>query len=334
MPTPEATIKEQAAKLIKATDSKYALLINKSKGNKLTAEALEKQLGTKVEMAGEIVKLMDMVLNAKSLIKGLIEMNDTVEILNKSIEEDINNVMTKNDKLVEYFNIFDKIDEHMTDMKKEIKKTVDEGIKSVVEKSQPIEFESVIAKTVEETDKKWSDLFKTSKDEMKKQTKEAKNQSNLLEKSIAAAKQKQAVENIERQKRERNIAVRNIPESNKPDEKERIEEDRNAIMNMLNLDPEDIESVYRVGKKVEGMPRVLIAVLVTPNVAKQQHNYGRGRPINLDNKTYWVNADLIKEDREANFKARNQRRGIRTNIHNENRAHGSSEHPTDTTQKK
>ena len=62
--------------------------------------------------------------------------------------------------------------------------------------------------------------------------------------------------------------------------------------------------------QADGSPRILVAVLYSPDLAKQKHNYGRGRPIYGENGRiiYWVNPDLIKADRVANYNLRLKRR--------------------------
>ena len=68
-----------------------------------------------------------------------------------------------------------------------------------------------------------------------------------------------------------------------------------------------MKHVFRAGA-VQDKPRALIVVLSSPDLASKQHGYGKGRPIrdSEDNKKilYWVNRDLIKSDKIANFKAR------------------------------
>ena len=78
----------------------------------------------------------------------------------------------------------------------------------------------IVKSTVKEAEKTWSSFFKTSKTEMKKQSDEAKEQSKRVEASILESKRQQAVENIEREKRKRNVLLRNIPESSQTELKD------------------------------------------------------------------------------------------------------------------
>ena len=68
----------------------------------------------------------------------------------------------------------------------------------------------------------------------------------------------------------------------------------------------DVKHVFRAGA-VQDKPRPLIIVLASPELARTKHDYGKGRPIRDKegrNILYWINPDLIKADRFANYKAR------------------------------
>ena len=150
-------------------------------------------------------------------------------------------------------------------------------------------------------------MFKNSEEDLKNQKKAANKQRAELEKTIANSKRKEIVDNLERQKRSSNICVTHVPESTETDKAKREEDERQIITTLLGLDPDDVKHVFRAGS-VKDKPRALIVALSSPDLASKQHGYGKGRPIrdNEDNKKilYWVNRDLIKSDRIANFKAR------------------------------
>lgn len=253
----------------------------------------------KAQKPALLSNLIDMVVAAKKVLEKT-----------QTLENHVIKLTAENRRLEEYRNIYGKMEEGFVGWKKEIVEA-DHGNMTVgeaVDKILPEILPKIVEPTVKEANKKWSDLFKTGKEEMKRQTTEAKNQSKLLEKAIDESKQKQAVENIERQKRERNVCIRNIAESQKTSDNERLADDRAAIAKILDIDPDKINSVHRVGKPDQGKgPRVLVAVLETPGLAKYLHNYGRGKPVELNGKTYWINQDLIKADRDANWNARQLR---------------------------
>lgn len=162
--------------------------------------------------------------------------------------------------------------------------------------------------TKESTEKKWSDMFKASEQDLKNQKKEANKQRVELEKTMADSKRKDLVDNLERQKRASNICVTQVPESTESEKVRRDNEDRLTIIDLLKLNPDDVKHVFRAGA-VQDKPRPLIAVMSSPDIASKLHGYGTGRPIRElegENKKilYWVNQDFIKSDRIANYKAR------------------------------
>ena len=156
------------------------------------------------------------------------------------------------------------------------------------------------------TEKKWSDIFKSNKEDLKNQKKEANQQRKDLEKTIADNKRQTLVDNLERQKRASNICVSNVAEPTKTDKKEKDEEDRDTIIDILQLNANDVKHVFRAGP-VRDKPRPIIIVLASPELANTQHSYGKGRAIRDEEGTnilYWVNPDFIKADRVANYNAR------------------------------
>ena len=77
---------------------------------------------------------------------------------------------------------------------------------------------------------------------------------------------------------------------------------------------------YRAGAKREnGDPRLLIVTLSSPSLAEQLHNYGSGARVettggNDCRKDIWINQDLIKSDRDANYHARKLMREKRAKL--------------------
>lgn len=168
------------------------------------------------------------------------------------------------------------------------------------------DLDSKLNHSKELTEKKWSDLFKSNKDDLKNQKKQATKQRLELEKTMADNKRQTVVDNLERQKRASNICVSNVAESKKTDKKEKYEEECDTVVNILQLNADDVKHVFRAGP-LRDKPRPLICVLSSPELADTQHSYGKGRAIRDNegkNILYWVNPDFIKTDRVANFKAR------------------------------
>ena len=49
-------------------------------------------------------------------------------------------------------------------------------------------------------------------------------------------------------------------------------------------------------------------MLTTPEMAKSKHKYGNGCRVSIDGEQYWINPDLSRAERRANYEARQQRR--------------------------
>ena len=71
------------------------------------------------------------------------------------------------------------------------------------------------------------------------------------------------------------------------------------------LEPNDIAHCRRLGKLETGKNRLILVVLKREDWAVDFHNFGRGRKYD-DN--VWVNPDLTKTEREAQFLARKKRK--------------------------
>ena len=271
---------------------------------------------------GETIKTLcaaDMSKATKAIIANLLY--EALKVV-RSAKKTINELGNR----VEYLH-------EAVDAKEDVRGPVELDIKSVAAEIKKEILENVIPdvvkNVVKEQNKKWSDLFDKNNTAMKIQTNEARNQTKAVEKSIIAAKNQQAVENIERQKRQRNICIQNIPEPSQSNATEKQGEDTKFMIDNLGLKSGDIERVFRAGPvRDDKKPRALIAVMVSPEIAKRAHNYGRGNPIRNDKGEieYWVNPDLIKSDREANYKARIARRSAGKGMYKEVTQKETDEH--------
>ena len=294
--------------------------------------------GSKAEMFPMMIRMIESVEAGNNLINSLFAMKQranaetaTCRTEYERLNSQFKILTEKYDKVADYGNILDKLDTHMDDWKSELvnglKKEINTEVTQVLKDNVPelaksvltelnsqssLDVPKIIEESISKSDKKWSDIVKQNKEEFKKQTLEARKQTKLVEKSITDAKQKQAVENIERQKRIRNVVISNVQELETADSDEkRDEHDMKEAVDILGIESEDISKVYRVGARREDAahPRRLVVVLESPDAAKRLHNFGRGRAIYKDNKIeHWVNPDLIKADRDANYRARNERR--------------------------
>ena len=201
-------------------------------------------------------------------------------------------------------------------MKTEIAKVVPSIVKSVVEATvKAREFQKTFAQAVtsrgEQIEKK---IGTTVEKTMHSAIKE--NQEEMLQK----ASQKQDADNFERERRKRNVVVKNLRESTLTNAKGKYDSDVKKLQQILHVNKKDIVNCYRAGAKREnGDPRLLIVTLSSPSLAEQLHNYGSGARVettggNDCRKDIWINQDLIKSDRDANYHARKLMREKRAKL--------------------
>ena len=105
---------------------------------------------------------------------------------------------------------------------------------------------------------------------------------NNQQQMIQSSTQRQDADNLERQKRQRNVLVSGLPESTSKNTQQRYKDDLHAVED-LYLGPTNMPSLvscFRVGSKKVGRPRSLIVTMKTPEMAQTMHNYGRGVNVN------------------------------------------------------
>ena len=125
---------------------------------------------------------------------------------------------------------------------------------------------------------------------------------------------------IEREKRKPNVCVLGIKESVKESAQLRNEDDMEFCVEKLGIEKEDIDSCYRAGTKNPDplYCRPLIVKMVNVETANKWTNNGKGFKTNFEldtGKFAYLNPDLCKADRTANFLAREEwrkRRNQRT----------------------
>ena len=116
------------------------------------------------------------------------------------------------------------------------------------------------------------------------------------------------VESIEREKRRLNLCVMKAPESTKSVPKDRQDDDTTFCVETLGIPKEDIESCYRAGKKKEDdstFNRPLIIKMKNQKAHTTWSDNGRGYLVT--GTKYYINPDLCRADRDANFRVRKER---------------------------
>ena len=213
--------------------------------------------------------------------------------------------------------------------KEEIAQTVKEEIQLLL----PDIVKTVAKETEKSAGPTWAALFKdeqlNNKEAAKKQAEDAKKQAQKVEDAIRENRAKMLADNLERERRKRNVVVSHIPESPYQEYNKRQMHEKQSVMAILRvkeprIDPQDIVSVVRAGPRpgtetqTEGRkfngPRQMIVKMKTPHIAEHLHNYGAGTPIRMGSDgikgkiTNWINEDLIQADRKSNFDARELKR--------------------------
>ena len=232
---------------------------------------------------------------------------------------------------------------------------IQETVKSEIEKAVPGIVRSVVEATVKarEFKKTFADVAAGRAEQLEKKVEKTvektmhsaikENQQALLQK----AAQKQDAERHEREKRKRNIVVSNLVESSLSTPKGRYDSDIKKLMKILEpsvTSDAQIVNCYRAGAKREnGEPRLLIVTLETPRLAEHFHNYGAGHRVQYGEKYIWINPDMIKADRDANYNARelmrekraelNEKRTKKTANKTEEKEEKPAKEPTPTQEK-
>ncbi len=145
------------------------------------------------------------------------------------------------------------------------------------------------------------------------------NQKKLVEEVKAATTSKELVSQIckkmdvdssQREKRKCNIMVSNVPEPEANlTSKQKKEADIVYMCKHFEMEKNEIIDCFRTGAaKKDGsgnpLPRPIIARMIDQESAEYWHNFGKGYRVN-DN---WINPDLCKVDRDAQFFVRQERR--------------------------
>ena len=161
---------------------------------------------------------------------------------------------------------------------------------------------------IEEKTGTWATLVATKKNEMDKLMVEQVVKKNT-EVMITQTQLNVNAEHFEKQKRKRNIVIRNVPESPSDNNDERDKHDRLFLVGEVALHKDEIIKCYRVGTRTPNKNRPLICVLPNEETVNTYTNSGSGMKFEASSGTeYWVNKDLTQAEQLAAFHARQARR--------------------------
>ena len=180
-------------------------------------------------------------------------------------------------------------------MKEIVSNTVEKGLSEKLE-HQTNTWNNVLQENREQTSQAITDTI-------------SRNNTRVINEVISNSKQQMDADARERDLRKCNVVINDFPESTARLATDKIKHDRHYAQQILGIDDDEIVKVRRGGPLKEGerRPRSLIVTVVTPDLANNLHDYGRGvrRVCTTErNLAYWVNPDLIKVDRDANYRAR------------------------------
>ena len=177
---------------------------------------------------------------------------------------------------------------------------------------------NVIATTVERTvkthveskTKLWSELLKqkTTVTVDKDMVEDIVEKNSL--KLVDSTEKRNSSTEYERQKRKKNVVIRNFPECPSEDNDQKVKYDTNFLTGECLIDRDDIVTCYRAGKKLPGRIRPLICVLKNEEMVNEYTRNGSGSNVGEKKKPedrlrpYWINRDLCSADAAAAFRAR------------------------------
>ena len=207
-----------------------------------------------------------------------------------------------------------------------IQKTIKDAIIENADIKEIKSFADIVSKRNESNEK-------AAKKRNEERLKEIKKQNTKVEEAIKENRMKLLADNLEKERRKRNVVITNIPESKEKDTKKKQVEEQENVMAALFLakntliQPQDldIEYVARAGPNPDSEkalnatvkprgPRIVIVTMATPQLAEQLHNYRSGvalRETETGPILNWVNADLTQSERKANYDARELQRKIK-----------------------
>lgn len=194
-----------------------------------------------------------------------------------------------------------------------IHRTVSAAVTTALQK-----FTSVIEKsTVKNVEKVRKEATRTYSDTLKtnlREIAEEKTSTNIISKVVRQMDQ----DKDERSKRKCNVIVHNVEEHLNPDGKLDLAADKTFVNSVCEIAYKDVDEHFRAGKpkqdeKGKPIPRPLVIKLKSEEKALYYSAEGKGYRVGSEDADgndvfYWVNRDLCRADREAQYFARVERR--------------------------
>ncbi len=256
---------------------------------------------------------------------------------NAKLVKENRELRTQNDKWVDYSNVCGKVEEMFQGWKDELTQdftdwkkagdTVDTTVQTEVKEAVKDHMKDIMTETVntivntKKIKDTFADVLKNSEGIIAREAKKGFNKSltSALKESqseiISQTAARQESDSADKEKRIRNVVITTVPESTLTEIKDRVAADKLIAAELLDVAAVQIERCYRAGpplgtgsNKDRSTPRPLVVVLATPELARSKHKYGNGSKVLKDGAQFWVNPDLSRAERRANFEARQKRR--------------------------
>ncbi len=201
-------------------------------------------------------------------------------------------------------------------VKTEIKSVIGE-LKNIVETTTEAALENIKKDIIEQSAKKVKSYVEVVKTDLQEVVRE-KPSTQIVKQVVTQID----ADNLQRVKRECNVIISNVPEVKGEDGKYSSKADKDFLYDVCEFEEDDVTSFFRAGKPVtdggssKTVHRPLIVKLCSREAAMHYCNNGKGWMVEDEHTKdkngkavrYWINQDLSRADREANFLVREERR--------------------------
>ena len=194
--------------------------------------------------------------------------------------------------------------EELHQMSPVIKKNVEDAVRKALTDTSPNKelFDSSVTKAVDKAVKSYADITASSQKKVIEEISFAQASKDVVQQVVRQLD----VDQVERKKKKLNVCVNKVPESTKKSPRDREKDDYQYCIDSLEIDARDIVSCHRAGKKDEKISNFCRPLIVKLRREEDVSYYtldGRGF---MTRDKLWINPDLCRADRKANFEARQE----------------------------
>ena len=213
----------------------------------------------------------------------------------------------------------------MTDKLHGFSEIIRTTVKEECEKSGE-KIQAAVVGTLKEKTASFADMVKKGNNDVMENTKIVVKEGNT--ESSSRTQEKMADDHWQREKRKKNVVIREVKELATDSVEKRKEHDMQFLTEVCNISGDDIDHAFRAGRLIkEGDPaplrrngkprgpRPLICVLKSEEYVATYTNNGRGERVEVrsldsedEKKYYFINRDLCEADALADFRLRQLRK--------------------------